>query len=133
MKRKNEKQRIPVSGTSTPTTSMADMFQQAGVAPIAPSQTERPSTDMPHEETPAAASETPFDLRRVRIRIERKHRGGKTVTLIEGIDLPPDARTTLLKQLKTALGCGGIIEGETLVLQGDIVERARKWIASNAV
>ena len=133
MKRKNEKQRIPVSGTSTPTTSLADMFQQAGIAPASPTEAKKPSTEMPPEEALSPTTGHAFDLRRVRIRCERKHRGGKTVTLIEGLALSADERATLLKRLKAALGCGGTVEDQTLVLQGDVIERARAWLTSNEV
>jgi translation initiation factor 1 len=53
------------------------------------------------------------------IRMERSGRGGKEVTIIELLALGPAEREKLLKALKSALGCGGTIEGDALVLQGD--------------
>jgi len=53
------------------------------------------------------------------VRMERKGRSGKEVTVIEQLSLPPRKLEAWLKQLKAALGCGGAVEGETLVLQGD--------------
>jgi len=53
------------------------------------------------------------------VRMERKGRGGKEVTVVEQLGLKGADIENLLKELKNALGCGGAIEQETLVLQGD--------------
>jgi translation initiation factor 1 len=53
------------------------------------------------------------------VRMERKGRGGKEVTVVEQLGLRPKELDEWLKALKNALGCGGAVEGETLVLQGD--------------
>ena len=53
------------------------------------------------------------------VRMERKSRGGKEVTLVEQLDLPAKTLYLWLKALKESLGCGGAIEGGSLVLQGD--------------
>jgi len=55
--------------------------------------------------------------------MERSGRGGKEVTVVDHLDLSPSDREKWLKALKAALGCGGVIEGATMVLQGD--HRAR--------
>lgn len=74
----------------------------------------------PAEKTPAVtpppAAQT---LGRVIVRYERAGRGGKEVTVIEQLELPPARLAALLKALKSALGCGGSVEGDTLMLQGD--------------
>jgi translation initiation factor 1 len=57
------------------------------------------------------------------VRYERKQRGGKEVTVVEKLELKADELTTWCRELKQALGCGGSIEGGTIVLQGD--QRAR--------
>lgn len=53
------------------------------------------------------------------VRLERSGRKGKEVTVVDHLDLTPAERDTWLQSLKAALGCGGTIEGESLVLQGD--------------
>jgi translation initiation factor 1 len=53
------------------------------------------------------------------VRMERKGRGGKEVTVVEQLGLAAKDLEIWLKALKGSLGCGGAIEGETLVLQGD--------------
>jgi translation initiation factor 1 len=82
----------------------------------------------PKQEEPKQAS--PKEPKRfgpkVIVRKERKGRGGKTVTLVEGV--LPHAREQLAAEMKRALGCGARIEGESIVLQGDLVERAKAFL-----
>lgn len=53
------------------------------------------------------------------VRYERKHRGGKEVTLVEKLELPDAELSTWCRELKQALGCGGSVEERAIVLQGD--------------
>lgn len=55
--------------------------------------------------------------------MERKGRGGKEATVIEKLGLPPAALEQWCKELKQALGCGGAIEADAIVLQGDLRDR----------
>lgn len=67
------------------------------------------------------------------VRMERVGRGGKEVTVIEQLDLPVNQRDEWLKALKNSLGCGGTIEGTSLVLQGDQRERVPKLLEKRGV
>ena len=82
--------------------------------PAAPEQT-APVTPTPK----VAASKAGKTYARAVVRMERSGRGGKEVTVIEQLDLPAAARDEWLRALKASLGCGGVIEGEHIVLQGD--------------
>ncbi len=53
------------------------------------------------------------------VRLDRKGRGGKSVTVIEGLQIPDKDREELLKQLKTRLGTGGTVKNGSLEIQGD--------------
>jgi len=55
----------------------------------------------------------------VRIRRESKGRGGKTVSIIDGLPLDEPALKKLLKQLKGKLGTGGAAKNGVLEIQGD--------------
>ena len=55
----------------------------------------------------------------VTIRLERKGRGGKTVTVIDGLRMPRTEQDILLKELKTILGTGGTMKDASLEIQGD--------------
>ena len=56
---------------------------------------------------------------RIYVRLERKGRGGKSVTLIEGLQISAKDREALLKQLKTRIGTGGSLKNDVLEIQGD--------------
>ena len=56
---------------------------------------------------------------KVRIYVERKGRGGKTVTLIKGLSLAAPQLESLCKELKAKCGVGGKREGKEIMIQGD--------------
>jgi len=60
------------------------------------------------------------------LRREKKGRGGKTVTRVSG--LPPSRLDELCKKMKKGLGCGAKVEGEDLVLLGQLTERGAEWL-----
>ncbi len=60
----------------------------------------------------------------VRVQKTKVGKGGKTVTVISGIDLGIEESKKLLKLLKAKCGTGGTIKGELLELQGDKVQSA---------
>jgi translation initiation factor 1 len=55
----------------------------------------------------------------VRIRRESKGRGGKTVTVIDGLPLAAEALKELAGELKKKCGSGGTIKDWQLEIQGD--------------
>ncbi len=55
----------------------------------------------------------------VRIRRETKGRGGKAVTVVDGIPLAENALRDLAKQLKKRCGTGGSVKGDCIEIQGD--------------
>jgi translation initiation factor 1 len=56
---------------------------------------------------------------KITVRLERKGRRGKTVTLIEGLLISHGGRESLLKEFKTMLGTGGSLKNDVLEIQGD--------------
>lgn len=56
---------------------------------------------------------------KVIVRLDRKRRGGKSVTIIEGLQIPVKDREALLKELKAGLGAGGTVKDTSLEIQGD--------------
>lgn len=53
------------------------------------------------------------------VRLDRKGRNGKSVTIIEGLHLSLKDSEKLLKLLKAELGTGGTVKKGTLEIQGD--------------
>jgi translation initiation factor 1 len=64
-----------------------------------------------------------------KLRMEKKGRGGKTVTVV--YDLPQNAAflKDLAQELKRACGTGGAVAENTIELQGDLRERVRDFLA----
>ncbi len=65
--------------------------------------------------------EMPVGDGRVRVRRDRKGRGGKTVTVIEGLPLAGNDLKAFLKVLKKRCG-GGAVKDGVIELQGDHCE-----------
>jgi translation initiation factor 1 len=84
----------------------------------------------PETTAPSAPVKT---IARAVVRIERSGRGGKEVTVVEQLTLSAADREGWLKELKSALGCGGVIEGDALVLQGDQRKRLPKLLEKRGV
>jgi translation initiation factor 1 len=61
----------------------------------------------------------------VRLLRDRKSRGGKTVTLITGLQGPAEALASLASELKRLCGTGGTLRGDVLEIQGDFRDRLR--------
>ena len=57
------------------------------------------------------------------LRREKKGRGGKTVTLIQNLQLTPEDMTALAKQIKQACGAGGAVKDDQIEIQGDHREK----------
>lgn len=67
------------------------------------------------------------------IRMERSGRGGKEVTVIEHLNLNLETRERWLKEFKSAIGCGGSLEGNAIALQGDQRKRLPKLLTERGV
>ena len=69
---------------------------------------------------------TPKGPARAVVRLERKQRRGKEVTVVEKLDLAPAELETWCRELKQAMGCGGSVEDDAIVLQGDLRSACRR-------
>lgn len=65
-----------------------------------------------------------------RIRRETKGRGGKAVTVIDGLPLDPAALKTLAKQLKQRCGVGGAVKEACIEIQGDQRQTCKTFLES---
>ncbi len=65
----------------------------------------------------------PKEDQELRVRIERKGRKGKTVTLISGFVGQTADLEELGKELKAKCGIGGSVKEGEVILQGELVER----------
>ncbi len=81
---------------------------------------------------PRAAAPAKAPARAV-VRLERKGRGGKEATVVEKLELPAAELTRWADDLKRTLGCGGGVEGEAVVVQGDQRDRVVRWLEAKGV
>ncbi len=89
-------------------------------AALAPLKESLPSA--PVVETAPATSDKPAAIKgKVVLQREKKGRGGKTVIRVTG--LPEGELGTLAKELKKSLGCGAQVEGQDLLVLGNMSER----------
>jgi predicted translation initiation factor SUI1 len=66
-----------------------------------------------------------------RIRLEKKGRAGKIVTVIENIPISEDEAMVILKDLKVRLGCGGTLKESSIVLQGNVATESAKILSES--
>ncbi len=64
-----------------------------------------------------------------KLRMEKKGRGGKTVTVVDGLPHNTAFLKELSQDLKRSCGTGGAIVDGGVELQGDVRERVRTLLA----
>lgn len=66
----------------------------------------------------------------LRLRVEKRGRAGKTVTVVEGFTREKRLMEQLASAVKRALATGGSFEDRTICLQGDVRDRLRVLLAA---
>ena len=64
-----------------------------------------------------------------KLRMEKKGRGGKTVTVVYDLPNNDGFLKALAQELKRACGTGGAVAANTVELQGDLRDRVREYLA----
>lgn len=88
---------------------------------------EAPATEPEPEAEPGRGDDAMF-VGKLVVRREKKGRGGKGVTVIEGLVAEVAELEAMARQMKKDLGCGAHVEGPRVVLQGTQSQRARAWL-----
>lgn len=83
-----------------------------------------PDFQYQYDDAPEPAT-LPFSQQKLRVRLERNHRGGKTVTIVSGFVGTDADLQDLGRMLKTRCGVGGSAKDGEILVQGDHVERIR--------
>lgn len=84
---------------------------------------------LPEGEEPAPAADVKAAAKcKLTIAIEKKGRGGKTVTIISGFTESHDEIAALAARLKSKLGTGGSARGGEILIQGDRREQVREFL-----
>jgi translation initiation factor 1 len=77
---------------------------------------------------PKEEEESDSSMPKLNIRMEKKGRGGKTVTVIEGFSGSEDALKDLEKKLKTHCGTGGSSGNSEILIQGDQRKKVMEFL-----
>jgi translation initiation factor 1 (eIF-1/SUI1) len=95
-----------------------------------------PSSSLVNEPARAAAGDAPSAERKggsVVVRREKKGRGGKAVTVIEGAGLAGRDLEELARACAKSLGAGARVEDGTVVVQGEQEERVVALLVSRGI
>lgn len=68
---------------------------------------------------------------KLRVKLETKHRGGKTVTLVDGFIGKEEDAADLSKKLKNFCGTGGSAKEGEIIIQGDQRDKVLQWLLKN--
>ena len=73
----------------------------------------------------------PNDQQNLIVRIDKKHRGGKVVTLVEGFVGSPEDLKELGKIIKSKCGVGGSQKDGQIIIQGDFKDKVYQILLDN--
>lgn len=73
----------------------------------------------------------PAEQQRLRVRLDTKHRAGKTVTLIEGFIGNAEDLEELGRKLKSFSGTGGSAKDGEIIIQGNQRDKVLQWLLKN--
>ena len=85
----------------------------------------KPDEDHSAEQTLAPSAQ------KLKISLDKRHRAGKAVTLIEGFVGSEAALQELGKSLKTFCGTGGSAKDMEIIVQGDQRDKVLQWLMKN--
>jgi translation initiation factor 1 len=85
--------------------------------------------DFAFQDNSSSETETPAASRqRLRIVLDTRHRGGKTVTAIIGFIGKSEDLEILGKKLKQYCGTGGSVKDGQILIQGDQTAKVKAWL-----
>ncbi len=124
MAKKKNKPTSTFEQTNVSLGTLGDLLVEKGFESNSPQDEKK---ELANVHTPAELS----SCSKIIVRKEKKGRGGKVVTTIEGTGFSITDLEHLAKKMRKTLGCGGGVENSRIVLQGDIGERVRIWLKKN--
>ena len=75
----------------------------------------------------------PIEGQEVKIRIDRKGRKGKSVTVVEGLSVNPAHLAEIAKELKQKLGTGGTAKEGRIEIQGEHREKIAEILQEKGI
>ncbi len=125
---KKKAERRPLDDSAGFGGTLGDLLAARGLAP-------QEADPRPPEAAPAppAAEPTLADCPTLSVRVDRKGRRGKVVTLLDGVDPLGDAVEGLARDLRKALACGVTARDGQLIIQGDHSGHLIEWLRGKGV
>ena len=122
-----------IPGAASPFAGLAGLRDALPPGPAPPpAPPPEPPPELPPElqVQPSRAAKGPA---RAVVRLERKGRGGKETTRVDKLGLDAGELARWCGALKKALGCGGVVEDDAIVLQGDLRKRIEPVLVARGV
>jgi translation initiation factor 1 len=85
----------------------------------------------PEEEEVEEAETILPSQQKIKVRLDKKRRAGKAVTLVEGFTGKETDREELGKKLKAFCGTGGSVKEGEIIVQGDNRDKVLQWLQKN--
>ena len=89
-----------------------------------------PDYQYQYDDEPEAETLPPAK-QRLRVTLDRHHRGGKTVTLVTGFVGTDDDLQAIGKTLKSRCGVGGAAKDSEIIIQGEHLDKVRQLLATD--
>lgn len=86
--------------------------------------------DFKMQEKPTPSEDTPPAKQKLYVSLDRKQRGGKVVTLVEGFLGSEAQLETLGRDLKSKCGTGGSAKDGLILIQGDFREKVMQYLSA---
>jgi translation initiation factor 1 len=110
---------------------LGDLFKSQGILQ-AEGEEKKPSSDGVQQEI--ALKKPDFSkVGRVVLQFEKKGHGGKQATRVEGLPFIAEDLCILARELRKDMGCGAWVDGDSILLQGDLVDRLKAWFSRKGV
>jgi translation initiation factor 1 (eIF-1/SUI1) len=124
------KERVDAATTPGFGGSFGDLLRAAAPALAAQAAAASPVAPAPAASPPASAAAA---LGPLRLRVDRKGRGGRAVVRVEGLlggqaGLDAEQVQALLRGLRAGLGLGASVEAQDVLVQGEDIARVTAWL-----
>jgi translation initiation factor 1 len=87
--------------------------------------------DFNFEEEQAEEQTLPANEQFLNIKLDKKHRAGKVVTIVSGFVMKEPEIEALSRQLKSFCGTGGTVKDKEIIIQGENRQKILQWLQKN--
>ncbi len=128
---KKRKTRIDLNEGPAKQPLLGEMLRSKGLVPAEPEREEPEPGEVSEGISPDRMDFS--GIRSIVLQFEKKGHGGKRATRVSGLPFGTEELDRLARLLRKEMGCGAWVEGETLLLQGNLTDRLRDWFVAKGV